>query len=683
MFKNAIREKTDPIFEIYQEFLEDNSKIKQNLSVGEYRDNEGNPYILKVIEKAMKEYIPKSFSYSPLTGNQKFINESIKLIFGKLNEDICGFQAPSGTGAIFIMCTLLKKTTNPVIFCPNITWKNHYSIVKQANLILKEYDYTSIISSPFNLNAFKDSLKQAKENDVILFQACCHNPLGIDPKKEQWKEICEILKEKKMIPAFDASYYGFGDGLNEDLWAIRYFKENFNEMFVCQSYSKIFGLYSERIGCLHIVNKKRYWKDQMNDIRNTIAKYTRAMFGSCPKYFSEIVADILENHKEEFLNELESMRLRLLKIRKLLYDNLKNINQNSEIDSILNTKGFFHTFNFSEKQISYLKQNHIYIVPPGRICICGINENNIDYISEHFKNIFKKVEKKFDTNEKYINKPDLTILITGAYGGIAKCLYPLLLDKLKSLKIRLKLLGNNKEKTEGLKLQIEDCSFRNLISIENYYNDDENAFKDINLCILAASVPYIQGCSRKDLFLSNKIIISKHSKFIEQYSKNCPILVVSNPVNSLATIAKENAPNSLIICMTALDNYRGFNIYGNNIYIWGNHSNPQISKDNGEILENNLLKERGDIITKLSQGPSTFSVSNAISDLIYNWYFGSWKSFSIGICDSGRYGIPKNICFSLPIKFKGNFKIDVIDDIKIDSNIIKNEIKSINDEIIN
>ena len=681
MFKNTIKAQTDPIFEIYQEYLEDNSKTKQNLTVGEYRNNEGNPYILKVIEKAMKEYIPNSFSYSPLTGNQKFINESIKLIFGKLEEDICGFQTPSGTGAIYIMCTLLKKTTDPVVFCPNVTWKNHYSIVNQANLILKEYNYTSIISSTPDLNKFKDSLKDAKENDVIILQACCHNPLGFDPTREQWKEICEILKEKKLIPAFDASYYGFGDGLNEDLWAIRYFKENFNEMFVCQSYSKVLGLYSERIGCLHIINKKIYWENQMDDIRNTIAKYTRSMFGSSPKYFSEIIAYILENYKDEFLNELESMRLRLIKIRKLLYDNLNKYVKNSEIDSILKSKGFFHTFNFSENQVSYLKQNHIYIVSPGRICICGINEKNIDYISEHFKHIFENVEK-LDINEIIINKPDLTILITGAYGGIAKCLYPLLLDKLKSLKIKLKLLGNNKEKTEGIKLQIEDCSFRNLISIDYYYNDDENAFKDVNLCIFAASAPYIKGCSRKDLFLSNKIIISKHSKFIEQYSNGCPILVVSNPVNSLATIAKQHAPNSLIICMTALDNYRGFNIYGNDIYVWGNHSNPQISKENGEILPNNLLKDRGDIITKLSQGPSTFSVSKAISDLIYYWYFGSWKNFSIGICDSGKYDLPKNICFSLPVKFKGNFQIDVIDDIKIEKNFIENGIKSINNEII-
>ena len=168
---------------------------------------------------------------------------------------------------------------------------------------------------------------------------------------------------------------------------------------------------------------------------------------------------------------------------------------------------------------------------------------------------------------------------------------------------------------------------------------------------------------------------------LKKYSKGCPILVISNPANSLATIAKEVAPSSLVICMTTIDNYRGFNLYGNDIYIWGNHSNPFVSNEKGELLDNSLLKDRGDVITKLSQSPSTFSVSKSIADLVYYWYFGTWKNFSIGICDSGKYGIPKNICFSLPIKFKGNFVIEVIDNINIDKNLIENAISSINQEM--
>ena len=32
------------------------------------------------------------------------------------------------------------------------------------------------------------------EQSVILLHACAHNPTGVDPRPEQWKEIAEIVK---------------------------------------------------------------------------------------------------------------------------------------------------------------------------------------------------------------------------------------------------------------------------------------------------------------------------------------------------------------------------------------------------------------------------------------------------------------------------------------------------------
>jgi aspartate/tyrosine/aromatic aminotransferase len=43
MFKYLIKKRTDPVFDIYQTFLEDKSENKQNLCIGEYRDDKGNP----------------------------------------------------------------------------------------------------------------------------------------------------------------------------------------------------------------------------------------------------------------------------------------------------------------------------------------------------------------------------------------------------------------------------------------------------------------------------------------------------------------------------------------------------------------------------------------------------------------------------------------------------------------
>ncbi len=32
------------------------------------------------------------------------------------------------------------------------------------------------------------------EKSVILIQACAHNPTGVDPTPEQWKEISQAVK---------------------------------------------------------------------------------------------------------------------------------------------------------------------------------------------------------------------------------------------------------------------------------------------------------------------------------------------------------------------------------------------------------------------------------------------------------------------------------------------------------
>ena len=32
------------------------------------------------------------------------------------------------------------------------------------------------------------------EQSVIMLHACAHNPTGVDPKPEQWKEISDIVK---------------------------------------------------------------------------------------------------------------------------------------------------------------------------------------------------------------------------------------------------------------------------------------------------------------------------------------------------------------------------------------------------------------------------------------------------------------------------------------------------------
>ena len=83
--------------------------------------------------------------------------------------------------------------------------------------------------------------------------ACCHNPTGVDPTFEQWKQIADVVKQNQLVPFLDIAYQGFGDGLQEDAAVVRMFAEQDLTMFISSSFSKSFSLYGERVGALTVV----------------------------------------------------------------------------------------------------------------------------------------------------------------------------------------------------------------------------------------------------------------------------------------------------------------------------------------------------------------------------------------------------------------------------------------------
>ena len=46
------------------------------------------------------------------------------------------------------------------------------------------------------------------ENSMILLHACAHNPTGVDPSQEQWKELSQLCKDRKLYVFFDMAYQG-------------------------------------------------------------------------------------------------------------------------------------------------------------------------------------------------------------------------------------------------------------------------------------------------------------------------------------------------------------------------------------------------------------------------------------------------------------------------------------------
>lgn len=88
----------------------------------------------------------------------------------------------------------------------------------------------------------------------MLLHACAHNPTGVDPSKESWMKIADLMAKKNLVPYFDSAYQGFASGdVDNDAWAIRTFLDKGFEMLISQSFAKNMGLYGERVGTLQIV----------------------------------------------------------------------------------------------------------------------------------------------------------------------------------------------------------------------------------------------------------------------------------------------------------------------------------------------------------------------------------------------------------------------------------------------
>lgn len=63
----------------------------------------------------------------------------------------------------------------------------------------KTYRYWNEEKRSLDCDGFFEDLSNAPENSVIILHGCAHNPTGLDPTKDQWKRIAEIMKVNSYI----------------------------------------------------------------------------------------------------------------------------------------------------------------------------------------------------------------------------------------------------------------------------------------------------------------------------------------------------------------------------------------------------------------------------------------------------------------------------------------------------
>src|ERR1700753_3044932 len=136
-------------------------------------------------------------------------------------------------------------------------------------------------------------VQNAPEGAVILLHACAHNPTGVDPTPAQWREISDIVKEKKLFPFFDMAYQGFASGnTTKDAYAVRHFVEQGHQIALAQSFAKNMGLYGERVGSFSLVAVDQEEKAR---VESQLKIIIRPMYSNPPLHGARIANTILAN----------------------------------------------------------------------------------------------------------------------------------------------------------------------------------------------------------------------------------------------------------------------------------------------------------------------------------------------------------------------------------------------------
>lgn len=258
-------------------------------------------------------------------------------------------QTISGTGAVHIGALFLAKffprPQDQKVYLSSPTWANHPQIFSNVGLASTSYPYFHPPTKGLDFDGFYEALESASEGSVILLHACAHNPTGVDPTREQWVKIAEIMRAKNHFPFFDCAYQGFASGdLDNDAWAIRYFVQEGFELCVAQSFAKNLGLYGERAGCFHFVSPPSPKAQEGNKrIASQLAILQRSEISNPPAYGARIANLVLNDEKlfAEWCENLTEMSGRIKSMRNVLHAKLAELETPGDWSHILKQIGMF------------------------------------------------------------------------------------------------------------------------------------------------------------------------------------------------------------------------------------------------------------------------------------------------------------------------------------------------------
>jgi len=289
----------------------------------------------------------------------------------------------------------------------------------------------------------------------------------------------------------------------------------------------------------------------------------------------------------------------------------------------------------------------------------------------------------------------LRVAITGAAGQIG---YQLafriasgqMLGSAQPVILQLVEIPPAMDALRGVAMELDDCAFPTLAGLE-LADDPATGFAGTDIALLVGARPRGPGMERGDLLVANaKIFAAQGRALNENASRGVKVLVVGNPANTNALIARENAPDlepRNFTAMTRLDHNRALAQLAaktgthvtriRRMTIWGNHSATQYpdiahatvdGRPAPQLVDRSwyrdefipTVQQRGAAIIEARGASSAASAASAAIDHVRDWVAGTpegdWTSMAVP--SDGSYGVAEGLVYSCPVTCRdGRYEI--------------------------
>jgi len=151
-------------------------------------------------------------------------------------------------------------------------------------------------------------------------------------------------------------------------------------LLVSSSFSKNFGLYRERVGALTIVSGDA---DEAARVASRVKIVARRAYSNPPAHGGKAVEVVLTDPelRKEWEDEVRQVRQRILSMRELFVQKLKELGVSRDFGFLMEQKGMFSFSGIGREEVLRLREEYgIYMSENGRINVAGMTTGNIDYL---------------------------------------------------------------------------------------------------------------------------------------------------------------------------------------------------------------------------------------------------------------------------------------------------------------